>query len=175
MEYSIKKSTRARYVRLAVQPDGAVVVTAPRFFGAGAIERFVQSHAGWIQKHIARTKDRHVIRIRRSDIPQLKKKALVLAEDRCKEIAAAYGFAYAKITIRAQKKRWGSCSLTGNLSFNYKIAALPPHIAEYIIVHEICHLGAFDHSKKFWNLVARLVPDHKAIRADLRKTAFIFE
>ena len=52
--------------------------------------------------------------------------------------------------------------------------ALPEAVREAIIVHEICHLGVFDHSKKFWDLVSREVPDHKALRAQLRKTAFIF-
>ncbi len=86
-----------------------------------------------------------------------------------------YGFSFKKVSVRAQKTRWGSCSKAGNLNFNYKIALLPSVIADYIIVHEICHLGAFDHSKKFWDLVALTVPGHKAIRKSLKNIIFVYE
>ena len=82
-----------------------------------------------------------------------------------------YGFKIGKVAIRDTKSRWGSCSKQGNLNFSYKIFLLPPHIAEYIIVHELCHLGEFNHSLSFWSLVAEVVPDHKAIRNELKKIA----
>lgn len=173
MEYALKRSARAKYMRLAVYPDGAVVVTAPRFFGISAIEDFVAKHAEWIKAQVQRAKGRTVIYIKRGDIPMLKKKALEYAEAKCREYAALYGFEFAKISVRSQKSRWGSCSQNGNLSFNYKIAALPEHLAEYVVVHEICHLGAFDHSRAFWDLVARVVPDHKERRKEMRSLAFM--
>ena len=55
------------------------------------------------------------------------------------------------------------------MNFNYKILFLPPHMADYIIVHELCHLKEFNHSQNFWDLVAKVVPEHKAIRAGLKK------
>lgn len=174
MEYALKRSTRAKHMRLSVYPDGAVVVTAPRFFGIGAIERFVAKHADWVQSQVQRAKGRTVIRIARRDIPTLKERALAYAETKCREFADLYGFEFRKISIRAQRSRWGSCSERGNLSFNYKIAALPEHLAEYVIVHEICHLGAFDHSRTFWDLVAKVVPDHKARRREMRSLALMF-
>lgn len=174
MTYVLKRSTRARTMRIAVHPDGGVVVTAPKFFGLDAIERFVLKHSEWIRKHVEKTHDRTVIRIQKSDIPALKRQALDFATERSAYYARVYGLPYKKISIRAQKTRWGSCSKVGNLSFNYKIAVLPREIAEYIVVHEICHLGAFDHSKKFWNLVARTVPNHKAIRKALKNIVFVY-
>lgn len=158
-------------MRLAVFPDSRVVVTAPTFFGAEVIERFITKHTAWIEKHVGRAQGRRVIRIRRGDIESLKERALILAHARCAHFAKLYGFAFRKITVRAQKSRWGSCSRAGNLSFNYKIAALAPHIADYVIVHELCHLAQMNHSKKFWELVARTMPEHKTIRKELRKIA----
>lgn len=79
------------------------------------------------------------------------------------------------ITIRNQSSRWGSCSRKGNLSFNYRIALLPPELADYIIVHELCHLGEFNHSKKFWDLVEKTIPNWPKLRAELKvynKTLF---
>lgn len=81
-----------------------------------------------------------------------------------------YGFKYNRISIRDQKTRWGSCSKKGNLNFNYKIVFLPEELADYIIVHELCHLKEFNHSARFWALVAQVFPNHLKLRAALRKT-----
>lgn len=80
-----------------------------------------------------------------------------------------YGYQYHKVAIRNQKSRWGSCSKRGNLNFNYKITLIPEHLGNYIIVHELCHLGEFNHSPAFWALVARGYPDYKKARAELKK------
>ncbi|MFA5730367.1 MAG: M48 family metallopeptidase [Candidatus Paceibacterota bacterium] len=58
----------------------------------------------------------------------------------------------------------------GNLNFNYKIALLPERLADYIIVHELCHLKEVNHSQKFWNLVAKMMPDYLEIRNELKKS-----
>jgi predicted metal-dependent hydrolase len=75
-----------------------------------------------------------------------------------------------RIAIRNTKSRWGSCSKKGNLNFNYRIVFLPPALADYLVVHELCHLGEFNHSPKFWNLVAKAVPDYKKLQKELRHT-----
>lgn len=80
-----------------------------------------------------------------------------------------YGYTLKKVAIRNQKTRWGSCSEKGNLNFSYKLLFLPDHLADYIVVHEICHLQELNHSQKFWDLVAKTIPDHKRKRAELRK------
>ncbi len=173
--YTVKVNARSRSLRLAVYPDARVVVTASRFFGLPAIERFVTKHAGWIEKHVEKAKGRTVIRIRKGEIPMLKKRARALASARSLHFTKNYGLTYSKISIRAQKSRWGSCSHAGNLSFNYKIAALPSHVADYIIVHELCHRAEMNHSKAFWSLVTRTIPNHRAIRRELRNLAIMFD
>lgn len=82
-----------------------------------------------------------------------------------------YGYKIGKIAIRNQKSRWGSCSTKGNLNFNYKLAIIPSHLADYVIVHELCHLGEFNHSQKFWDLVAKTMPDYKKMRDELKHIA----
>ncbi len=174
IDYTVKRSKRARTMRLAIYPDGNVVVTAPRFFALQAIEDFVMKHSQWVRTKVEETRGRTILRIRRADIPGLKKQALALSVARAEHYAARYGVTYKKISIRAQKSRWGSCSETANLSFNYKIALLEPRLADYIVAHEICHIRQFDHSKAFWALVAEEFPDHRELRLQLRNTATIF-
>jgi predicted metal-dependent hydrolase len=155
-------------------PDGAVVVTAPTLFGLRSIENFVTTHSDWIRKKVDEARDRIIVRIRKADIPRLKREALALAEERSAHFAALYGVEYNKISIRSQKTRWGSCSKSGNLSFNYKIVALDRKLTDYVIVHEICHLLRFDHSKDFWHLVERSLPDHAVLRREMRKITVVY-
>ena len=100
---------------------------------------------------------------------RLKPAARVFVEKKVAEWNAIYGFRVGRISVKNQKTRWGSCSKKGNLNFNYKIVLLPEPLADYIVVHELCHLGEFNHSKNFWNLVARTMPDYKARRAALKR------
>ena len=107
----------------------------------------------------------------RWDYKKYKETARALVHTKIATLNAHYGFRVGKVAIRNTKSRWGSCSKQGNLNFNYKILFLPPHIADYLIVHELCHLQEFNHSMNFWNLVAETVPNHKSIRAELKRTS----
>jgi predicted metal-dependent hydrolase len=104
---------------------------------------------------------------------EAKEAARVLVAQKLVEWNAHYGFEYKRVFIRNTKTRWGTCSKIGNLGFNYRIVYLPSHVADYIIVHELCHLKEFNHQKAFWDLVAETIPDHKAVRKEL-KTKYLF-
>jgi len=116
-------------------------------------------------------KTRRRVFAKRSSVYYLKykKQARVFVEERIEYLNGFYQFEFKRVSIRNQKTRWGSCSRKGNLNFNYKIVLLPQHLADYIIVHELCHLGEFNHSKDFWSLVAQTTPNHLELRGTLRK------
>ena len=105
---------------------------------------------------------------RRSHYLKYREAARALAHARLKHFNNSYGFTLRKVFIKNHKSRWGSCSSRGNLNFNYKIAFLPPHIADYIFVHELCHLKHFNHSTQFWALVVQTTPNYKVLRKQLR-------
>lgn len=99
---------------------------------------------------------------------KVREHARALVHARIQHFNAYYNLPLRKIFIKNHKSRWGSCSKKGNLNFNYKIVFLPPDIADYIIAHELCHLAEFNHSERFWALVARTIPAHKQHRKKLR-------
>lgn len=169
--YTLRKSRRARHMRLAVYGDGAVVVTMPTYVHPRFAERFVQEKSAWLVAQIARLKNIHgelpIVQNNNAYL-QHKERARTLATERLAHFNAHYGFVYNRLAIRNQRTRWGSCSKKGNLNFSYRIALLPLELADYIIVHELCHLKEFNHSKKFWNLVAETLPHHARLRKTLR-------
>lgn len=96
-----------------------------------------------------------------------REKARDLVTGRLNYFNTFYGYKWNRIAIKNTKRRWGSCSKKGNLNFCYKIVFLPTEIADYVIVHELCHLGQFNHSKMFWELVSRTLPDFRMTRKKL--------
>jgi len=95
-------------------------------------------------------------------------------EYRIKYFNDFYGFKINRIAIKNASTRWGSCSSKGNLNFNYKIIYLRPALQDYLLVHELCHLGQLNHSKKFWALVKQTIPDYIEINKELRRTPVKF-
>ncbi len=99
----------------------------------------------------------------------LKHKAKAYLPVRVKELSERTGFDYKKITIRSQKTRWGSCSTSGRLSFNYRLLRFRKEVIDYIIIHELCHLKEMNHSKKFWKIVEGFCPSYRELKIELRK------
>jgi predicted metal-dependent hydrolase len=83
--------------------------------------------------------------------------------------AAAVGRPYAKLTIRDQRTRWGSCSTTGAMSFNWRLLLAPEAVLDYVIWHEACHLAVMDHSPRFWAQLERVLPGYREPRRWLRE------
>jgi predicted metal-dependent hydrolase len=170
-DYTLRQSQYAKRLRVSVVAGGGLAVSAPSWVSHRVIEHFLETHAEWIGEHIQRSLQAMVhpsVRSGRREYVQYRERARDLALSRLASFNQMFGFQYQRVSIRNQKTRWGSCSKQGNLSFNYRIALLPPALADYIILHELCHLGAFDHSAAFWSLVARAMPDYAVRRRTLR-------
>ena len=97
-----------------------------------------------------------------------KESARQLVLEKIKHYNDFYQFKVGRISIKNQKSRWGSCSKKGNLNFNYKIIFLPKEVADYVVVHELCHLGQFNHSPAFWQLVAQTLPQYQELKKKLK-------
>ena len=155
-----------------MQGDGTCTVTVPFRVPLFLAERFVQEKRAWIVEKQTEMKKRAGERRQFADLRpfrEAKSDALRFATQRVAELNTHYGFTYRNVSVRNQKTRWGSCSKRGNLNFNYRILYLPPHLADYLIVHELCHLKEFNHSRKFWQLVEKVFPEYCELRRELKK------
>ena len=74
----------------------------------------------------------------------------------------------ARISVRGQRTRWGSCSAKGNLSLNWRLVQVPLEVRDYVLIHELCHLRHMNHSSAFWALVRRHCPDYERSEAWLK-------
>lgn len=172
--YTLTRSRRARQVRLVVRPGGEVGVVAPHWVPEAFVELLVREKSGWIMRHVDRMRG-EPNRVRRSreqlvkEFEEYRDRAHALAVKRLGVFNEQYGFVWKRISIRRSLTRWGSCSGKGNLNFSFMIARLPPELADYIVVHELCHLAQMNHSPKFWALVARTIPDYAVRRKAIRE------
>lgn len=170
--YLLKRSLRARRLRLTMQPEGILVVTVPVRVSAEQIGALVAPHAAWILRHYLhqRSRPRHSLPAMGdvSAYNEHKATARVFVDRYLEMLRAKAELPPHRVQIKNHQSRWGSCSRRGGLNFNYRIALLPFELAEYIIIHEACHLFELNHSVRFWNRVAHFIPDHEKRRKQLR-------
>ncbi len=69
------------------------------------------------------------------------------------------------ISVTGAMTRWGSCSAKGRINFSWRLLRAPEEAVDYVVVHELAHLRQMDHSRQFWEIVARILPDWKRRRA----------
>lgn len=97
-----------------------------------------------------------------------REEAELLLSERSELYAVKFGFLYNSVTVRTQRKRWGSCDSRGNIRYNWKLIMAPVYLIDYVIVHELCHLREMNHSKRFWQLVEKILPDYQERRKQLK-------
>jgi len=168
VRYVLKTSLRSRSIRLTALRGEGFVVTRPRGVPKEFVERFLLAQKKWIlakmkfstlaQPHVP-TKHRY---------KEKRDEALCIIEAYVDFWNSHYKLDVAGVYVRNQKTRWGSCSRRKNLTFNFQVAYLPEGLREYVIVHELCHMLEFNHSKAFWARVAEALPDYAVRRRELR-------
>ena len=178
MEISYHESKRAKNVRIKINFSGKVEVVYPARFILGGkkaariyAEKFVAQKSDWIEQQLAKISRKNINPVLNIDSREHflvhKQQALALMTERVEFWNQKYGFDYDEIRVKKLKSNWGTCSSRKVLTFNYKILFLPPHVADYIVVHEICHLREMNHSARFWDLVAREIPNAKKLHANI--------
>jgi predicted metal-dependent hydrolase len=82
-------------------------------------------------------------------------------------LAKKTGFKYRGLVINSLKSRWGACTRDNNISLNVHLMRLPSRLIDYVIVHELCHTEQKNHSKRFWNLMEKVMPGAKVLKKEL--------
>jgi predicted metal-dependent hydrolase len=93
--------------------------------------------------------------------------ALERLEPRVASIAQANGIRFARVSLRRQRSRWGSCSVRGTISLNACLLFQRPAVVDYLIVHELTHVRHMNHSARFWQSVESVCPDWRALDREL--------
>lgn len=100
-----------------------------------------------------------------------KEEARALVHSRLSYWTTVFPFEYGQVRIKNQRRAWGSCSSKKNLNFNWRLVLLPRDLADYVIVHELCHTIHLNHSAAFWNLLKSYLPNGALLRMHLRRIA----
>jgi len=173
--YQIKRSNRAKNLRIKVTNDGSVILVLPKRMPKIIGKAFLLQKKDWVKKQLEKAEERksrltdpRLLSDTKEQYKKYKEEARGFCEKKVSEWNDRLGFNYKRISIKRQKSRWGSCSTKSNLNFNYKIIFLTELQADYIIVHELCHLKEMNHSANFWALVESQIPNYKKICKSLR-------
>lgn len=162
---------------LEVNSEGRVCLRAPRRASSKVIQEFAEEKKTWIIKKYFMMEKRREEMARRGVPDYVKNPALEkLYRQRAKEqlqcrtsyFAKKMGVSYGRITVRAAKTRWGSCSVQGNLNFHWKLILMPAEVLDYVVVHELAHRKEMNHSSLFWAEVERILPDYRERRRWLK-------
>jgi predicted metal-dependent hydrolase len=98
-----------------------------------------------------------------------RRRARVEVTPRLDAACARAGTRYTRLSIRAQRTRWASCSSQGAMSFNWRLLLAPPEILDYVVEHEVAHLQVLDHSPRFWRLLGSRSPGYRDHERWLRR------
>lgn len=90
-----------------------------------------------------------------------KKVAKQYLSERLDTLSTKYGYKFTRMRITSARTRWGSCSSTGTISFTWRLIMAPVEVIDYVVIHELVHIGIKDHSKRFWGKVESLMPEYK--------------
>ena len=160
----LRRSRRARKWTLSVPWGEPTLMTVPSWMGADDVAAIIDSHREWIA--LERAKQRPRLRLDPRNVSEAEGRRAVreLVAMVIDEEASALRVKPKRIQIRDQRSRWGSCSTTGTLSFNWRLVLAPFEVLDYVVVHELCHMRQANHSSRFWKLVEERRPDWRAQR-----------
>lgn len=169
MEYRIVYSDKRKTVSIKVTESG-VEVHSPRGIKKEQLDVLVEKHSEWIAKTRERVRGEQSFWSSMSEeqINELKSLAREVLTKKTEMYSNIMGLKYGRITITSAKRRFGSCSSRGDISYSYRLMAYPDRAVDYVVVHELCHLVHMNHSHEFYAMVERFLPDYRERRALLK-------
>jgi len=170
---------------IRITDEGAVRVTVPRRGSKREAAAFAAREHAWIEKQLRERAERerrereprtanHSSGTNGESRPSVGEQRELIARakkelpPRLLALAAQHGLRVARVSIRNQRWRWGSCSRKGHICLNWRLVTMPENVLDYVLIHELMHLKRMDHSPRFWKLVAEACPGYQEARRWLR-------
>lgn len=170
-EYKLVYSNR-KSLSIEVNKNLEVIVRSPFFVSKKQIERFVSEREKWIesarQKIINRPKNTD-INLSDEMIKKSKQKAKEILPNKVEYYSGLMDLYPTSIKITSAKTRFGSCSYKNSICFSYRLMLYPDDAIDYVVVHELAHIKYKNHSKNFYKLIEKYMPDYRE-RQKLLKT-----
>lgn len=160
-EYEIKYS-KIKNIYIQIK-NGKIIVKAPKRVSKKEIEKIVKQKTEWIQKAIEKENKKQ-----EKEPLYTKEKFKEIIEKNANELIQETGLKPNKITIKQIKYAWGSCSSKKNITLNLELIKYSQQAIRYVILHELCHLKYMNHSKDFWNLVEKYMPNYKQVKKEFK-------
>ncbi|MFR1289104.1 MAG: M48 family metallopeptidase [Alistipes finegoldii] len=177
-EVTLSRTRRARRISISVRGTGAVRVSFPYGVSVRRAMEFLDLKADWVEQARVRMAARMPVEPplppaeAKARIEESRRAAKADLPARIERLSQLTGLKYAKLTIRASRTKWGSCSGRNTISLSLFLMTLPEHLRDYVIVHELCHTVHHNHSPRFHALVDRMVGgNEKALNRELRAFA----
>jgi predicted metal-dependent hydrolase len=168
----VVRHPRARRYLIRVLEDGTVRITVPRWGSRREALQFAERERAWIGEQLRRVELQRERPPAASLPPDVERELQARAKrelpPRLLELAAEHSLTVMRISVRNQRRRWGSCARNGHICLNWRLVRMPIWVRDYVMIHELMHLKHMNHSRSFWRLVARACPDYEAARRWLR-------
>ncbi len=215
----LRKSLRARRMRLELRPDRSLLIVVPEDTREDQWLAFVLGKKQWIERNLSRfyrqlqkqesndgglperieffcNQKQYVVDHRtaaRNSVVEKQGRLSLLCSDqtekkrleilrrwlieqaryeflaRLEKVSLATGLSWNRLSVRGQKTRWGSCSVKGNISLNFKMLFLPSELVDHVILHELVHTREMNHSSRFWALMRKYDPYSDRHNTELKK------
>jgi len=165
-------------ISIKIRNSSLIEVHAPFGIEDKDIDAFVEKHGDWINAKLAEMKEAEsalnsIDVASKAEFDEKIELAKKIIPEKCAYYADMIGVDYGRITLKAQKTLFGSCSAAGNLNFNIALMFAPEKVLDYVIIHELCHLKEMNHSMDFWHEVEKVMKDYKVERQWLKDNGAI--
>ena len=163
-EYRVVHSDR-KTIAIQVDEDCNIIVKVPSYAKREDVDAFVLKKKPWLEKAVKKQMQRKANRKEYTDeqIKEMRKRAKEFIPQRVEYYSRIMGVKPAYVKINSAKKRHGSCSPKNGLNFSLFLMDKAPRFVDYVVVHELAHIKHHNHSKAFYDFVARFMPDYKEI------------
>lgn len=171
IKYTLSRSQNRSHINLKVSKENGIWISAPADMTVEQIEGFIRSHSEAILRSVDKYKlnERRTVQMRSvEEYHQLINKYVYKYYYIMKSVNEMPDFP--KVKYRVMKTRWGYCDNENTtLAFNSQLAAKPKEAIEYVVVHEMAHFIIPGHSKQFYEVIERFMPDWKIKRKMLQE------